>query len=258
MNKSNQANVHMVEPFGMFDGPGIRYVLFLQGCPFKCKFCHNRDTWSNEINTLMSVKDVLDDFNKYKAFYKKGGITVSGGEPLLQIDFLIALFKEATEQGIHTTLDTSAACFNPHQTDKIDTLLAYTDLVLLDIKHMNEETHKELVGSSNKAVLAFAKYLEERNQPVIIRHVLIPTINNDETSLKALYTFTHTMKNVLNIELLPYHSQGKHKWLELGLDYPLNHIHEPTQNELEEANRLLKPLKAYQEVSLKPQIKSKN
>ncbi|MFP4286105.1 MAG: pyruvate formate-lyase-activating protein [Candidatus Izemoplasmataceae bacterium] len=257
MNKSNQANVHMVEPFGMFDGPGIRYVLFLQGCPFRCKFCHNRNTWSTKTHTIMSVQDVLEDFNKYKAFYKKGGITVSGGEPLLQIDFLIELFKNAKALGIHTTLDTSAACFNKDKLSQIDTLLSYTDLVLLDIKHMNELAHKDLVGASNKNVLAFANHLNKLNQPTIIRHVLIPSINNDEESLKALYDFTHDMKNIIDIEILPYHSQGKHKWYDLGLEYPLEDILEPNQEEIQEATRILKPFKAHESVSLIPQNKIK-
>jgi pyruvate formate lyase activating enzyme len=258
MKPSNQvANVHMVETFGMFDGPGIRYVLFLQGCPFQCQFCHNRDSWSQDVNTLMSIDEILDDYSKYQSFYQKGGITVSGGEPLLQADFVLALFKKAKEKGIHTCLDTSAACFNPNKLQVIDQLLEVTDLVLLDIKHMDDDAHKILVGSSNKNVLAFAQYLNKKQVPTIIRHVLIPTINSEEIMLKQLRTFVDTLDNVLDIEILPYHSHGKRKWLDMGLEYPLEHILEPSKELLEDATRILQPFKANQNITLKKHINIK-
>jgi pyruvate formate lyase activating enzyme len=233
-------NVHSIETLGAFDGPGIRYVLFLQGCPFQCQYCHNRDTWSTKQNKLMSVSDILDDYKKYKHFYKNGGITVSGGEPLLQMNFLITLFKEAKALGIHTCLDTSAACYSVQQSNDFLTLIKYTDLILLDIKHIDNEKHMKLTGSSNTQVLAFAQYLNEMSIPVIIRHVLVPTISDSEQDLVQLRNFLETMKNIVAIEVLPYHKYGISKWKDMGLTYPLEHINEPTKDKVEYAEYILK------------------
>ncbi|MDO9629216.1 MAG: pyruvate formate-lyase-activating protein [Acholeplasmataceae bacterium] len=233
-------NVHSIETLGAFDGPGIRYVLFLQGCPFQCQYCHNRDTWSTKQNKLMSVTQILSDYLKYKHFYKNGGITVSGGEPLLQMRFLICLFQEAKRLGIHTCLDTSAACFNEKQSNDFAELMKYTDLVLLDIKHIDNEKHIKLTGSPNFQVLSFANYLSEIKIPVVIRHVLVPTISNSETDLKQLRLFLETLKNVVNIEILPYHTHGIKKWKEMGLLYPLLDIPEPSHEEIEHAEHILK------------------
>lgn len=242
MNKSNEifANVHSIETLGAFDGPGIRYVLFLQGCPFKCQFCHNRDTWSTRLNKKMTVEEVLKDYDQYKSFYKKGGITVSGGEPLLQTPFLIELFKSAKLKGIHTCLDTSAACFNVRKLALFQELMQYTDLVLLDIKHIDNEKHKVLVGDSNVKVLDFAKYLDELKVKVRIRHVLIPTINDSVEDLANLRLFIDQLKNVVGIDVLPYHTKGKVKWERMGLVYPLAHIKEPTKDIVDRAERILK------------------
>ena len=233
-------NVHSIETLGAFDGPGIRYVLFLQGCPFQCQYCHNRDTWSTKQNKLMSVSDILADYKKYKHFYKNGGITVSGGEPLLQMNFLITLFKEAKALGIHTCLDTSAACYSIQQSNDFLTLIKYTDLILLDIKHINNEKHIKLTGSSNTQVLAFAQYLNEMSVPVIIRHVLVPTISDSEQDLVQLRSFLETMRNIVAIEVLPYHKYGISKWKDMGLTYPLEHINEPTKDKIEFAEYILK------------------
>jgi len=233
-------NVHSIETLGAFDGPGIRYVLFLQGCPFQCQYCHNRDTWSTKQNKLMSVSDVLQDYKKYKHFYKNGGITVSGGEPLLQMNFIINLFREAKTLGIHTCLDTSAACFSMKQSNDFLTLLKYTDLILLDIKHIDNEKHMKLTGSSNVQVLEFAHYLDQMEVPVIIRHVLVPSINNSEQDLKRLRLFLETLKNIIAIEVLPYHKYGINKWKDMGLSYPLEHVEEPTQDKIESAEYILK------------------
>jgi len=234
------ANVHSVETLGAFDGPGIRYVLFLQGCPFQCQYCHNRDTWSNKTNKLMTTQDVLSEYQKYSHFYKKGGITVSGGEPLLQISFLIELFKKAKEKGIHTTLDTSAACYNFKDNDPFLELMKYTDLVLLDIKHIDEQKHISLTKSSNKQVLEFARFLDMLKVKVIIRHVLIPTLTDDEDDLIKFRSFLDTLTNVIDIEVLPYHKKGIKKWNDLGLNYELNHINEPTYVMIEKVERILK------------------
>lgn len=239
-SSTRYANVHSIETFGAFDGPGVRYVLFLQGCPFQCQYCHNRDTWSTKENRLMSVEDVLNDYDQYKRFYKKGGITVSGGEPLLQLPFLIDLFKACKEKGIHTCLDTSAGCYHEKYHDMYETLLTYTDLVLLDIKHIDSDTHLKLTGQHNDQVLHFARLLDEKKIRVIIRHVLLPNINSNIHDLKKLRAFLDTLTNVSAIEVLPYHKQGIKKWEAMGLTYPLSDVPEPMEEEVEQAESILK------------------
>lgn len=242
MNKDRllQGNIYHIETLGTFDGPGVRYILFLQGCPFKCQFCHNRDSWSTRTNKLMSVDEVIDDFNKYRSFYDDGGITISGGEPLMQLPFLIELFKRLKAEGVHTCIDTSAACFDVRKSDDFKELMKYTDLVLLDIKQINDEKHKVLVGASNKRVLEFAKFLDELQVPVYTRHVLIPGINNDEQDLKDLRNFLDTLTNVKDINVLPYHTSGRNKWEEMGLTYPLEGVVEPSKEQVRIAEDILK------------------
>lgn len=239
-NKQAVANVHSIETFGTFDGPGVRYVLFLQGCPFQCQFCHNRDTWSTKQNKRMTVDEVLNDYEKYKHFYKNGGITVSGGEPLLQTRFLVELFKEAKNRGIHTVLDTSAACYNVRQNSMFQELMTYTDLVLLDIKQINDEKHKVLVGDSNQKVLDFARFLDELKVEVNTRHVLIPGVNNDTEDLMELRKFLDSLNNIVNIDVLPYHTAGQMKWEQMGLTYPLKGVRVPTETEVKLAEEILK------------------
>lgn len=242
MKPSNESflNVHSIETFGAFDGPGIRYVLFLQGCPFQCQYCHNRDTWSTRVNKMMSVSEIIADYKKYKSFYKKGGITVSGGEPLLQMKGLIELFILAKNEGIHTCLDTSAACFSVKESSDFKHLMSLTDLVLLDIKHIDNKAHQALTGSPNTQVLDFARFLDELKVKVIIRHVLVPTITDDEKHLKQLRSFLDTLSNVIGIEILPYHTKGIMKWKELGFAYPLPEIKEPSFESIELAETILK------------------
>ena len=234
-----RGNVYAIERMGMFDGPGVRYVLFLQGCPFKCKFCHNRDSWSTADNKIMTVEEVIRDYKKYQAFYKKGGITVSGGEPLLQLDFLIALFETCQAEGIHTTLDTSGGLFTLANKEKYDALLKVTNLVLLDIKHIDNEEHKALVGTQNTHILDFARHLSEHKIPTYIRHVLIPGITLDAYYLEKLRAFLDTLTNVVKIEILPYHTKGIRKWKALGLEYPLSGSREPTKEEVRFAENIL-------------------
>lgn len=233
-------NVHSIETFGAFDGPGLRYVLFLQGCPLRCKFCHNRDTWSTQTNKLMSVEEVLEDYNKYRAFYKKGGLTVSGGEATLQLEFLTELFKEAKKQGIHTCLDTAAGTFRESRIEEFEELIKYTDLVLLDIKHIDNEQHKWLTGSENTNILKFAEFLSKRKIPTILRYVLLPTINSSETHLKQLRAYIDTLDNFVGIDILPYHKAGIYKWEKLGFEYELGHIDVPSQDLIEFAESILK------------------
>lgn len=242
MNKDKKlkGNVHAIETLGAFDGPGIRYILFLQGCPFQCQFCHNRDSWSTKTNKLMTVEDVVKDYKKYEHFYSKGGITISGGEPLLQLPFLLELFKEFKKMGVHTCIDTSAACYSVRRSEEFKELMKYTDLILLDIKQIEDEKHKVLVGSSNKRVLEFAHFLDELNVPTITRHVLIPGINDYEEDLINLRKFLDTLNNVVDINVLPYHTSGRNKWAEMGLTYPLQGVREPTTDEVIFAENILK------------------
>lgn len=225
--------IHSKESFGTVDGPGIRYVLFLQGCPLRCKYCHNPDTWEPGRGEAITVEEVLYEYNKNKAFYSKGGITVTGGEPLLQTDFVTELFKRAKERKIHTCIDTSGVTYNPKNTEyinKLDELMQYTDLVMLDIKHIDDESHKVLTGAGNKNILAFAKYLEEKNIPLWVRHVVVPGITDTPEQLQALGEFIGALKNLKAIDVLPYHTMGVNKYKEMGLTYPLDGL-EPTTAE---------------------------
>ena len=222
-------NIHSIETCGTVDGPGIRFVVFTQGCPTRCLYCHNPDTWNTNKNKIFSTDDILKQYDSVKEFCK-GGITVTGGEPLMQINFVTELFKKAKEKNIHTALDTSGILFNPDNTEKIDELLKYTDLVLLDIKHIREEEHIKLTGHSNKNILAFAKYLSENNKPMWIRHVVIPTINDNPEFLKELGIFMRGLKNIKALDVLPYHDMAIPKYENLGIEYPLKGI-PPMQKE---------------------------
>ena len=214
-------NIHSIESFGTVDGPGIRLVVFMQGCPMRCKYCHNPDTWSCEENQKVSIEEILDKYESVKEFLKNGGITVTGGEPLLQVRFVSELFKKAKEKNIHTALDTSGVLFNRNNTSEIDELLNYTDLVMLDIKHINDEEHKKLTSFSNKNILDFAKYLSEKKVATWIRHVVVPTITDKKEYLKELGRFLATLDYVKALDMLPYHDMAEPKYENLGLEYPL-------------------------------------
>lgn len=216
--------IHSKESFGTVDGPGVRYVLFMQGCPMRCLYCHNPDTWDTKGGKEIDAQTVIEDFNKNKAFYSNGGITVTGGEPLLQLDFLVELFEMAKEQGIHTCIDTSGITFNPanlSQNEKLCKLLKYTDLVMLDIKHIDSAAHRKLTGFPNENVLEFAKFLDEKNVPLWIRHVVVKGITDDPSYLVKLGEFIGTLKNLRALDVLPYHSMGEVKYKESGIEYPL-------------------------------------
>ena len=233
--------IHSIETFGLVDGPGVRYVIFMQGCHMRCKFCHNADTWKVK-EPDQSAEAVLKKALRYRPYWKEnGGITVSGGEPLLQIDFLIELFTQAKKEGVHTTLDTCGQPFTFEEPffSKFKQLMKVTDLVLLDIKHIDEKAHKELTGHTNQNILEFAKYLSDIQKTVWIRHVLVPTINTDEVYLKRLHQFVAQLKNVERVEVLPYHTLGAYKWKELGLEYPLEGIPTPSDQQLQIANMIL-------------------
>lgn len=230
--------IHSIESFGTVDGPGIRFVIFMQGCSLKCKYCHNRDTWDTCKGSLTSVDELITKIERYTAYMlpSGGGVTVTGGEPLLQVKFLITLFRELKKRNIPTAIDTSGMV---DITDYIKELLSLTDLVLLDIKHINDEKCKELVGFSNKKELEFAKYLSDNNIPVWIRQVIIPGITDNEEDLIHLKEFINSLKNVRNIELLPYHKLGKSKWKNLGLDYELADVPSATSEDIERVKRIL-------------------
>jgi pyruvate formate lyase activating enzyme len=236
-------NIHSIETFGTVDGPGIRYVIFTQGCLLRCQFCHNADTWEIGTGKQMSVSEIIDDLKTYLPFIEAsgGGITVSGGEPLLQIPFLIELFKECKKLGIHTTIDSSGGCFShaEHFQTNLKELLTYTDLILLDIKHIDRKKHISLTGMANEHILEFAQFLSAQRIPVWIRHVLVPTISNDHADLKKLGEFIGTLNNVKKVEVLPYHKLGVYKWEALGMEYPLKDIEPPSEEETQLAYELL-------------------
>ena len=237
-DKSKYARIHSLESFGTVDGPGIRFVIFMQGCALRCKYCHNRDTWDINSGTLISVDELINKIERYKNYIlpSGGGVTVTGGEPLLQATFLINLFKELKKRGIPTAIDTSGMV---DITDTIKEVLSLTDLVLLDIKHINSEKCKELVGFSNEKELAFAKYLSDNNIPVWIRQVIIPGITDDKEDLLELKSFINSLKTVKNIELLPYHELGKSKWENLGLNYELEGIPSATSEDIKRVKEIL-------------------
>jgi pyruvate formate lyase activating enzyme len=233
-----KCNLHSIETLGTVDGPGIRFVLFLQGCPLKCKYCHNRDTWEINAGQTIELNEIVKKVIRSKPFMdsSNGGITVSGGEPLIQAKFVTELFKELHKLGIHTCIDTAGSL---PITPEIEELLQNTDLVLLDIKHINNEKCIKLTGMPNTKTLNFAKYLNEKNIPMWIRQVIVPTITDDEEDLKELKKFISSLNNVQKIELLPYHDLGKNKWIEMGIKYPLEKIRTANSKDIENAKKIL-------------------
>lgn len=238
-----KGNVHSIETFGTVDGPGIRYVVFTQGCLLRCLYCHNADTWETGKGKVMSTDEIMDDFQSYLPFIEAsgGGITVSGGEPLLQIDFVLDLFKKCKARGIHTTLDTSGGCYSTEETfqQKLVELTQYTDLVLLDLKHMDEQSHRKLTGRSNKNILEFARFLSDHKVAVWVRHVLVPGWTDATADLEKMAHFIQTLKNVKKIEVLPYHKLGVYKWQTLGMKYLLEDVETPSAEEVERAKTIL-------------------
>ena len=234
--------IHSTESFGTVDGPGVRFVIFLQGCPMRCKYCHNPDTWKMKSGSLRSAQSLIQEFQRNAAFYSKGGITVTGGEALMQIDFLLELFSLAKENGIHTCLDTSGITYHPGTSpynEKLDKLMSLTDLVLLDIKHIDPDAHKDLTGHDNSGILAFARYLAEKEIPVWIRHVVVPGITDDPGALSRLGTFLGTLPNVKALDVLPYHIMGVSKYKELDIPYPLEGVEPATQKQAKEAKQII-------------------
>ena len=214
--------IHSLETFGTVDGPGIRFVAFFQGCPMRCAFCHNPDTWNPDapVQYEMTPEELLAEVKRYKSFLKKGGVTCSGGEPLMQADFLIEFFRLCQEAGFHTALDTSGVIFS----EKAKKVLEHTDLVLLDIKTLDDSLHKDYTGHTRTNNQAFLDYLRDIHKPTWIRHVLVPKYTDDDQRLTALAQHLSIYNNVVRVELLPYHTMGTYKYQELGIPYPLEGI----------------------------------
>ena len=234
--------VHSIESFGSVDGPGVRFVIFLQGCPMRCQFCHNADTWDVTKGEMRSADELLDQAERYRPYWgKEGGITESGGEPLLQIDFLLELFKKAKEREIHTVIDTSGGPFIKEGPwfDKFQKLMDYTDLLIVDIKHIEPAKHRKLTGMNNSNILDMYHYLSKIGKPIWIRQVLVPGVTNDLEDLKRDRTFKDSLSNVVTVEVLPYHTMGAYKWKELGLNYPLEGIKPPDQAMIDQAEAIL-------------------
>lgn len=233
-----KCRIHSFESFGTVDGPGIRFVIFTQGCNLKCKYCQNRDSWIHNSGTEYSVKEILDKIERYKNYIvpSGGGITVSGGEPLLHVDFLISLFNELKIKGYHTAIDTSGIFY---LTPKIKKLINLTDLFLLDIKCINDDICKDLTGVSNKKELEFAEYLSNHNKDMWIRQVLVPGITDNKEDLINLKSFLSTLKTVKKVEVLPYHDMGKFKWINLGLKYPLENVRMANNDDVQRAKQIL-------------------
>lgn len=243
--------VHSVESFGSADGPGVRYIIFLQGCAMRCKYCHNPDTWASQKDVKMQTADeLLKTALRYKPYWREtGGITISGGEALLQIDFLVDLCKKAKAEGVHVTIDTSGNPFTKEEPffSKFQELIQYVDLFMLDIKHIDNAKHEELTGQKNENILEMAKYLSENGKTMWIRHVLVPGITTDEKYLKELHDFIETLDTVERVEVLPYHTLGVFKWKELGLPYALEGVETPTKEQLDKANDILETKKYLEE-----------
>ena len=233
-----KGRIHSFETFGTVDGPGIRFIIFMQGCHLRCKYCQNHDTLDTNFGTLYTTKEIMKKILKYKNYFisSGGGVTFSGGEPLLQYPFLIEIIKLLKKEKIHVAIDTSG---NVDLTDGIKKLIDITDLFLLDIKCINDEICKELTGVSNKKELEFAKYLNSINKPMWIRQVIVPTITDRTEDLLKLKEFLNNLTNIQKIELLPYHDLGKYKWIDAGAKYELENIRTANSNDIEYAKKML-------------------
>lgn len=238
MEKTLKARIHSFESFGTVDGPGIRFVIFMQGCSLKCKYCHNRDTWNLCGGTEYTLEEVLTKIEKYKNYFMPsgGGVTISGGEPLLQLKFLLELLPVLKKDGIHVAIDTSGSF---DLTEDMKKIIDLADLFLLDIKCINDEICKDLTGVSNKKELAFARYLSDIKKPMWIRQVLVPGITDKEEDLLQLKEFIHSLNTVEKVEILPYHDMGRFKWEELGLKYPLDEVPVATSEDVTRAKKIL-------------------
>ncbi len=240
-NTSIMGFVHSLESFGLVDGPGVRFVVFLQGCAMRCKYCHNPETW-NSGGEEWDAESLWRRVSRYKKYWgKDGGITVSGGEPLLQMEFVTELFRLAKDNGVHTAIDTAGQPFSdrPEWLEGFKALMEVTDLVILDMKEMDEEAHKALTGKSNTNIIAMARWLSDNGKAMWIRHVLVPNLTDGIDDLENMHEFISSLKTVERVEVLPYHTLGLSKWVSMGIDYPLNDAKVPTQEQVEQAEKIL-------------------
>ena len=240
--------IHSVETMGTVDGPGMRMVVFLQGCPMRCAYCHNPDTW-NEISDdakFMTVEELWDQYERNRQFYTNGGITVTGGEALMQIDFVTELFTYFRERNVHTCLDTSGICFDPHQEVAYRKLLSVTSLVILDIKDIDPTVHKWLTAQPLEPILQFAKLTADVNVPIWVRHVVVPTITDNADRHYRLGFFLGSLRNLQAVDCLPYHVMGVAKYKELGITYRLDGIPAATKDLAAKASKtVVEGIKAY-------------
>ncbi|MBR6328249.1 MAG: pyruvate formate lyase-activating protein [Lachnospiraceae bacterium] len=231
-----KGRIHSLESFGTVDGPGTRFVVFFQGCPMRCKYCHNPDTWPLDGGTEMTVEEIIERYERNRSFYEnKGGLTTTGGEPMMQLDFLIELYEECKKRGIHTCLDTSGIAYNsksPENVSKVERLLESTDLVMLDIKHIDPDKHKELTKQPNEEILKFAQLVSDKGVDLWIRHVIVPGVTDDDEYLEKLGYFIGGLKTLKALDALPYHTMGVVKYEQLGIDYPLKGIKDMPQDKL--------------------------
>lgn len=237
-----KGHVHSIESFGLVDGPGVRSVVFLQGCKFRCRYCHNPDTWRLTGGEEWTAEELLKKLMRFQPYWRdNGGITVSGGEALLQMEFVTEFFTLVKKNGIHTALDTSGGPFNmdPEYLESFNKLMAVTDLYILDLKEIEDDKHKTLTGASNKNILELATYLSQNGKAMWIRHVLVPGLTDDEKGLYELKAFLDTLKTVEKTEILPYHTLGVFKWENLGIPYSLSDTPTPTKEEVEKAEKIL-------------------
>ena len=238
-----RGRIHSTESFGSVDGPGVRYLIFLKGCNMRCLFCHNVDTWQKETSDLRTAEELLDKAERYRSYWgKEGGITVSGGEPLLQIDFLLDLFTKAKARGIHTCIDTAMQPFTREEPffSKFEALMKVTDLLLVDIKHIDPQMHRKLTGVPNDNILDGFRYLSEIEKPIWVRHVLVPEWTDRDDYLMKTREFLDTLSNVKRVDVLPYHTLGVFKWKALGIPYRLEGIDPPSEERIENARRILR------------------
>ncbi|WP_022766235.1 pyruvate formate-lyase-activating protein [Butyrivibrio sp. XPD2006] len=234
--------INKLESFGAVDGPGVRYLIFLSGCRMRCAFCHNPETWKEGEGEQYTADELLKKALRFKPYWKNGGgITVSGGEPLLQIDFLLDLFKKAKAAGVSTCIDTAGEPFThdePFYT-KWKELMSLTDTVLLDIKNIDPDAHRELTGVDNANILQMAKEISDMGIPIWIRHVLVPRGSDNDDYLHRTREFIDTLPSVEKVEVLPYHTLGVPKYQELGIPYRLEGVESPTQDRIENAKKIL-------------------
>lgn len=240
-NKNMTGYIHSLESFGLVDGPGVRFVVFLQGCAMRCKFCHNPETWKSGGEEWTAEKLYERVYRYHKYWKNNGGITVSGGEPLLQTEFVTELFKLAKQDGVHTAIDTAGQPFsdNPQWLESFKKLMSVTDLVILDLKEMDAEKHKTLTGFDNSNILKMAQWLSDNGHSMWIRHVLVPNLTDDADGLQKMHEFISGLKTVERVEILPYHTLGIMKWNSLGIKYPLENTPVPTKEQVETAEKIL-------------------